>query len=222
MGEGNQVFSAGTSLVVVLATRNPDKVREIAAILRDTPIEVADPAELPDWDEPLEDGETLEENAYIKARAVYEATGVPAIADDTGLEVDALGGAPGVWSSRYSGEGATYESNCAKLLGELGDVATRSARFRTVVATAGLSEAGIPGGDFDVDGVLDGEIVRVERGSNGFGYDPVFVPRGSDRTLAEMTIDEKNAIGHRGRAFREFAAELSRRISTANGDGGDA
>lgn len=193
--------------MVVLATRNPDKVREIRAILRNAPVEVADLADLHDWDEPVEDGNTLEENAYIKARAVYAATGVPAIADDTGLEVDALGGAPGVWSSRYSGEGATYESNCVKLLSELAGATDRSARFRTVVATAGM-----PSGDFDIDGELAGEIAIAPRGDAGFGYDPVFVPAGSERTLAEMSLDEKNAIGHRGRAFREFAAELARQL----------
>lgn len=212
MGDGNPAFSKGKLLVVVLATRNPDKVREITAILRDAPVKLADPSDIPGWDEPVEDGETLEENAYIKARAVYAATGLPAIADDTGLEVDALGGAPGVWSSRYSGEGATYESNCAKLLHELGDASVRSARFRTVVATAGFGDAATGGGDFDVDGVLDGEIVLEPRGDGGFGYDPVFAPHGFDRTLAEMNVDEKNAISHRGRAFREFAAELSRRL----------
>lgn len=213
MGDGSRLISAKKPLIVVLATRNPDKVREITAILRDAPVKVADPADLPGWDEPVEDGATLEENAYIKARAVHEITGLPAIADDTGLEVDVLGGAPGVWSSRYSGEGATYESNCAKLLRELGDAPTRSARFRTVVATAGFRDAGVPGGDFDVDGVLEGEIVFDGRGDGGFGYDPVFAPHGSDRTLAEMTVDEKNAVSHRGRAFREFADKLSLRLA---------
>ncbi|RIK08815.1 MAG: non-canonical purine NTP pyrophosphatase, RdgB/HAM1 family [Acidobacteria bacterium] len=215
MSDHNGRTPAEGAFLVVLATRNPDKIREITAILRDARVEVADPADLPRWDEPLEDGETLEDNAYIKAKAVYDATGVPSVADDTGLEVDAIGGAPGVRSSRYSGEGATYESNCAKLLSDLGETSARSARFRTVVATAGLDDAGIAGGDFDVDGVLEGEISSERRGSGGFGYDPVFVPNGSDRTLAEMTSDEKNAISHRGRAFRKFAAEFSRRLDAS-------
>lgn len=173
----------------------------------DLSIEILDASTLPSWGEPVEDGATLEENAYIKARAAYEATGIPAVADDTGLEVRALGGAPGVHSSRYAGEDATYELNCKKLLADLGDAPDRSARFRTVVATAGM-----PCGDFDVDGELAGEITSTPRGREGFGYDPVFMPDGLDCTLAEMSTGEKNAISHRGRAFRRFAAELSRRL----------
>lgn len=210
MGEGKKRILVKVPLLVVLATRNSDKVREITAILNDAPLVVADPTGLPAWDEPVEDGHTLEENAYIKARAAHVATGLPAIADDTGLEVDALGGAPGVLSSRFAGDGATYEANCKKLLHELRDVPTRSARFRTVVATAGFGDAGIARVDFDVDGVLEGTIATESRGDGGFGYDPVFVPRGLDRTLAELTADEKNAISHRGRAFRVFVSALSR------------
>lgn len=186
----------------VLATANPDKAKEIQAILGDDVELLPRPAAVPDVEET---GATLEENALLKARALAEATGEAAIADDTGLEVHALGGAPGVYSARYSGEHATYASNCAKLLSELetSGAVDRRARFRTVAAAV------FPDGrDVVVDGVVDGTIADAARGSNGFGYDPVFVPEGEERTFAEMTPDEKHAVSHRGRAFRALADAL--------------
>jgi XTP/dITP diphosphohydrolase len=190
---------------LVLASANPDKAREIAALLGEFDL-VPRPPEVP---EVVEDGETLLDNARLKARALLEATGEAAVADDTGLEVEALGGAPGVYSARYSGEGATYASNVAKLLRELGaagaeEPSARRAHFRTVAFAA------FPDGrEIWAEGVLPGAISSEARGSNGFGYDPVFVPDGcGGRTLAEMSAEEKNEVSHRGRAFRALAAKL--------------
>lgn len=189
---------------VVLATNNPDKAAEIQAILGPSIELVPRPA---DVDEVDETGDTLEENARLKAVALVEATGLPAIADDTGLEVDALDGAPGVFSSRYSGEGATYESNCIKLLRELDGVAPelRTARFRTVALLRRPD-----GSEVIAEGVVEGVITSERRGDDGFGYDPVFVPNDdpSGRTFAEMG-DEKHTISHRGRAFRHLEQLLT-------------
>ena len=186
---------------LVLATANPDKAVEIAALLPG--FEVAPrPAGLADVDETAD---TLEGNARLKAVAVAEATGEVAVADDTGLEVLALDGRPGVWAARYAGPGATYGDNVAKLLAELEGVTDRRARFRTVAL------ARFPDGrELVAEGVVDGEIAAAPRGSGGFGYDPVFVPAGGDgRTFAEMTRAEKEAVSHRGRAFRALLDRLS-------------
>ena len=185
---------------LVVASANPDKVAEIAAVLRGVEL-LPRPPEVGDVEET---GETLEENARIKALAIVEATGEPAVADDTGLEVRALGGAPGVYSSRFAGPGATYADNVAALLDALGATDDRAARFRTVAL------ARFPDGtEVVADGAVGGTIATSPRGDNGFGYDPVFVPDGEDRTYAEMTVEEKNALSHRGRAFRALAALLA-------------
>ena len=185
----------------VLASANPDKAAEIAEILVDFDL-LPRPAGVPDVDET---GETLEENARLKAVALVEATGVAAIADDTGLEVAALDGAPGVYSARYAGESATYASNCAKLLAALTGAHDRSARFRTV-ALARFPD----GGELVAEGVVDGRIAPYPRGDWGFGYDPLFVPdEGDGRTFAEMTPAEKHAVSHRGRAFRSLGTLLA-------------
>lgn len=187
----------------VLATANPDKAREIDAIFVGTGITLV--PRPPDVPEVEEDGATLEENALLKARALVAATGRAAIADDTGLFVDALEGAPGVHSARYAGPAATYDDNVAKLLAALGGVVPpRRARFRTVAAVA------FPDGEwFCVDGVLEGEIATSAVGAGGFGYDPVFVPdNAAGRTLAELSSDEKNVDSHRARAFRALAVAL--------------
>jgi XTP/dITP diphosphohydrolase len=185
----------------VLATANPDKAEEIAAILTDVEL-VPRPPDVPEVEET---GDTLTDNALLKAQALAAATGQAALADDTGLEVDALGGAPGVRSARYAGENATYADNVAKLLHELDGVADRRARFRTVAV------ASFPGGEaVDADGAVEGVIATEPRGDNGFGYDPVFVPDGGNgRTFAEMTADEKHALSHRGRAFRRLVQRLA-------------
>jgi XTP/dITP diphosphohydrolase len=202
--------SAGGRWRLVLASANPDKAAEIAAVLAGAlDVELLPrPPEVPDV---VEDGATLLDNARLKARALVAATGLPAVADDTGLEVAALGGAPGVYSARYAGEGVTYADNVAKLLSELDRLPDggggRAARFRTVALVA------FPDGDeVWADGVVDGTIAREALGSGGFGYDPVFVPdEGGGRTFAAMTSDEKHAISHRGRAFRLLAAALAER-----------
>ncbi len=188
----------------VLATANPDKAAEIAAILGGRVRLLPRPPEVPDVDEI---GETLVDNARLKARALVEATGRPAIADDTGLEVDALDGAPGVHSARYAGQRATYANNVAKLLSALegkGSAAERRARFVTVAAAAW------PGGEERVaEGAVNGRIAAAPSGEAGFGYDPVFIPdEGDGRTFAEMTSDEKHVLSHRGRAFRALAELL--------------
>jgi XTP/dITP diphosphohydrolase len=191
--------------VFVLASANPDKAKEIGEIFGSEVTLLPRPA----WVAEVEEtGDTLLENARLKARALVEATGQAAIADDTGLEVDALGGAPGVFSSRYSGEGATYADNVAKLLAALADAGpapdARRARFRTVAVAAWTDEREVV-----CEGVVEGAISREARGDSGFGYDPVFVPtEGDGRTFAEMTSGEKHRLSHRGRAFRALAARL--------------
>jgi XTP/dITP diphosphohydrolase len=197
-------------LRLVLASANPDKVKEIVAVLSASlPVELLPrPQTVPDV---VEDADTLVGNARLKARALVDATGTAAVADDTGLEVDALGGAPGVYSARYAGEDATYGDNVAKLLRELaaleGGGGERRANFKTVALVAFPD-----GSELWAEGVLPGTIAAEARGTNGFGYDPVFVPDGGDgRSFAEMRPDEKDAVSHRGRAFRALAGELARR-----------
>jgi XTP/dITP diphosphohydrolase len=193
---------------LVLASANPDKVAEISAILAAAVpgLElVPRPAGVPDVDET---GATLVENARLKAAAIAAATGDAAVADDTGLLVDALGGAPGVWSARFAGEGATYADNVAKLLAELAGVAPdrRTARFETVALVHWPD-----GRELATAGAVQGVITSEPRGDGGFGYDPVFVPaEGDGRTFAELAPDEKHALSHRGRAFRALAAELAK------------
>ena len=186
-----------------LATGNPGKAAEIGLLLGD----VAELLPRPDIPEPVEDGSTLLDNARIKALAVVAATGEPAVADDTGLEVDALGGAPGVLTARYAGDDATYEDNWRKLLRELGDSTDRRAVWRTVALVTWPD-----GSETWAEGTCDGTIVREARGLQGFGYDPVFVPdEGDGRTFAELSVEEKNAVSHRGRAFRSLGSLLSSR-----------
>ena len=188
---------------LVCASANPDKVVEIAALLEGVAVLLPRPPEAPDV---VEDADTLEGNARLKAAAICAASGRPAVADDTGLEVDALGGAPGVYAARYAGEGVTYADNREKLLAELAGVPERdrTARFRTVAMVVHPD-----GSETVVEGVCEGLITLTERGARGFGYDAVFAPRDGDgRTFAEMSDAEKNAISHRGRAFAALAAAL--------------
>jgi XTP/dITP diphosphohydrolase len=185
----------------VLASANPDKAAEIADILGDAVDLVPRPPEVPDVEET---GTTLEENALLKARALCAATGLPAVADDTGLEVAALDGAPGVYTARFAGPNATYADNVAKLVASLQGADDRRARFRTAAVAV------YPDGrEVVVEGVVDGRIAAQPRGDGGFGYDPVFIPDDGDgRTFAEMAPGEKHAISHRGRAFTALAAVL--------------
>ncbi len=185
---------------IVLATGNKDKVRELQVLFGDVPIDVA-----PDGFDPEETGTTLFQNARIKAEALRADVpdDVIVMADDSGLFVHALGGRPGVYSSRYAGPNATYADNCNLLIKELGNEDDRGAAFGCcLVALA-------PGGQMLIaNGVLPGEITREASGDDGFGYDPVFRPLGDERTLAQMTRDEKSAISHRGRAARSMARLL--------------
>jgi XTP/dITP diphosphohydrolase len=188
----------------VLATANADKAGEIADILGESVTLLPRPSSVPDVEET---GETLLDNARLKARALVVATGEPAIADDTALEVDALDGQPGVYSSRYAGEGASYADNVAKLIEALAEEnSSRRARFRTVAVAAWPD-----GREVAVEGVVDGTIASEPRGEGGFGYDPLFIPaEGDGRTFAEMTAAEKHRLSHRGRAFRSLAERLQR------------
>lgn len=187
----------------VMASANPDKVAEIAAVLAEAGI-VLEPRPA-DVAEVEETGETLEENARLKAVALAEATGLPAVADDTGLEVSGLGGAPGVRSARFAGEQATYADNVSKLATEMEGCEDRSARFRTVAMVRWPD-----GRELSVEGVVDGVIAESPKGEGGFGYDPLFIPDGcGGRTFAEMQAGEKNEVSHRGRAFRALAQALA-------------
>lgn len=202
-------------LRLVLATANPDKAAEIATLLGDRPglggtaagvVLVPRPVHVPDVEET---GETLLDNARLKAGALCEATGLAAVADDTGLEVDALGGSPGVYSARFAGPSATYADNVAALLDALeragaSVAAERRARFTTIALVAFPD-----GSEVWRSGSVDGWIASAPRGQRGFGYDPVFVPdEGDGRTFAELTADEKHALSHRGRAFAALAEAL--------------
>ena len=183
---------------LVLATRNRHKGQELLAILGDLCLTIRTLDEFPDAPDVVEDGATCEANAVKKARAIAEYTGLPAVADDTGLEVDALGGRPGVYAARYAGEDATYQDNCHKLLEELKSVPhdQRTARFLTVAAIA------LPSGEVRVaQGMLDGVIAEEESGTLGFGYDPVFFIPELGKTLAQLSAEQKNLISHRAKAF---------------------
>ena len=190
----------------VLATANPHKTVEMESVLNALNIQVLPrPNNVPDVDE-TED--TLEGNALLKAQALVLATGHASVADDTGLFVDALNGEPGVYSARYAGQGANDQDNVEKLLSNLADASEpRTARFRTVICVAYPD-----GSSLSVEGVLEGTIGTEPKGSNGFGYDPVFLPaHAGGKTLAEMTLEEKNATSHRGNALRSLAEALEKR-----------
>lgn len=185
---------------LVVASKNPDKVIEIEHALSSIGL-VEEIVKGLDWPEVAELGSTLEENALLKARAVVEATGLPVISDDTGLEVAALGNGPGVQTSRFAGPKATYNENVDKMLSIMAGVEDRRARFRTVVALA------FPDGvEITAEGAVDGVITSARRGARGFGYDPVFEVDG--RTLAELSEVEKNEFSHRGRAIRALVETL--------------
>ncbi len=196
---------------VVLATRNAGKVTELRQILDGVsapdggPIELVGMDAFPEVADVVETGVTFAANALLKAHAVAQATGLPAIADDSGLAVDVLGGTPGVFSARWSGRHGDDRANLDLLLAQLSDVPDehRQAHFACAAAFARPD-----GKELVLHGRLPGSLIRAPRGTNGFGYDPILVPDGDTRTCAELTADEKNAISHRGRAFRALAAEL--------------
>ncbi len=194
--------------VVVLATRNSGKIHELSALLAPLGVAVRGLADHPEIGEIEETGATFEENALLKARAVAAATGLVAVADDSGLEVDALGGAPGVYSARYADPGATDARNNAKLLAALAGVPDerRGCRFVSVIAAAAPGALG--GAETALRGTWEGRVAHDLRGGNGFGYDPLFIDRESpgSRRAAEMSREEKNAVSHRGKALRALLA----------------
>lgn len=195
---------------VVLATQNRGKAAEIGRILEGSGVEIVPLGEFPGVALPPETGTTMRENALIKARAAKEATGLAALADDSGLEVDFLDGAPGVYSARYAGEGATDEENNRKLLSALEGVpeGERTARFRCVIALVGLD-----GNERLFEGTYEGSITDAPRGSQGFGYDPLFLVAGKGKTAAELSPEVKNTISHRAVALaglKKFLSSLPR------------
>ncbi|WP_088228958.1 XTP/dITP diphosphatase [Desulfosporosinus sp. FKB] len=185
---------------ILLATQNQGKVRELQDLLADEEIEVVSLRDLPDWEEVEENGETFAENAALKARAAVQRTGLIALADDSGLEVDALNGAPGVFSARFAGEPKDDERNNDKLLDLLARIPDdkRTARFRCALVIAAPK-----GKEYLTEGTVEGKILRQRRGTDGFGYDPLFLVPELGRTLAELTLAEKNDLSHRARAFRK-------------------
>jgi XTP/dITP diphosphohydrolase len=185
---------------LVVASKNPDKIGEVEEVLAGLGL-VREIVRGLEWPDVEETEPTLVGNALLKARAVQRATGLTAVADDTGLEVDALGGEPGVHTARYAGPDASYADNVDKLLAEMDGVKRRSARFKTAIALVDAS-----GKEITVEGVVEGEITTEQRGDGGFGYDPVFSVGG--RTFAEMGSEEKHRISHRALALRALAAAL--------------
>ena len=197
---------------LVLATTNPGKVREIKRLLSDTGIEILTLDDIEPLQMPPEEGATFRENAGAKARFVAARSGLAALADDSGLEVDWLGGAPGVYSARYAGEGATDKENYRKLLGEMEGVepASRGARFRCAASLA------LPDGTVgDFDGSFEGVIADGPSGDGGFGYDPVFFIPGEGKTAAELTAEEKNSMSHRAKALEKLKSWLIENGKTA-------
>ena len=189
---------------LVLATHNPDKQTEMNSVLSDLGLDVIGLDQYPEIDDIPENGTTLLENALIKARAVHLKTGFPALADDTGLEVDALHGSPGVYSARFAGEDATYQDNVKKLLSVMAGVSrqNRTARFRTVVALIDSDT------ELWTEGIIEGLITREQRGAGGFGYDPIFEAADTGKTFSEMSAAQKNEISHRARALQKMRKKL--------------
>ena len=193
---------------IVLATHNKDKCLEMMDVLSNLNIELLTLHEFPHIGEIIEDGDTLKDNALIKARSVHELTKLPSLADDTGLEVEALGGAPGVFSARYSGENASYSDNVNKLLKDMQNVPNgkRMAKFRTVMAFIDDEM------ELIAEDCVEGIITDVTKGVDGFGYDPVFYVPEMNKTYAEMSIKEKNQISHRGKALVKMQTLLQERL----------
>ena len=185
---------------IILATHNKDKYAEMSAILGKLPIQLLSLVDFPEIGEIIEDGTTLEENALIKARTVHSLTGLYACADDTGLEVDALGGKPGIYSARYAGDNCSYSDNVNKLLQDMENVPAdkRIAHFKTAIALVGENM------ELVSEGVVEGMITTKPKGVGGFGYDPVFYVLEKNKTYSEMKMTEKNQISHRGKAIQRM------------------
>lgn len=190
---------------IIFATNNAHKIAEVEAVLGEG-FSLSTPRECGITEDIPEEQPTLEGNASQKAHYIYDRTGRDCFADDTGLEVEALGGAPGVHSARYATDGHDFAANNRRLLSELQGVDNRRARFRTVISLI------IDGEEHLFEGIVEGHIALSEAGCGGFGYDPLFIPEGCDRTFAEMSADEKNAISHRGRAVAKLVEFLHNRV----------
>ncbi len=186
---------------LIFATHNANKVREISALIGGG-FEMKSLDDIGFFADIPETGATLNDNALIKARTIFSQSAIPCFADDTGLEVDALGGAPGVYSARYAGDECDSDRNIDKLLSALAGQTNRSARFRTVIAFVDKSET------LFFEGVVEGRIAERRLGEGGFGYDPIFIPSGFDVSFAQMNLADKNKISHRGRAFHSFVEYL--------------
>jgi XTP/dITP diphosphohydrolase len=197
-----------TKKKIVVATHNINKQKEINALLKDLNVNVLGMEHFPIINSIEETGSTLFENSLIKSRTVSQLTGLATIADDTGLEVDALHGSPGVYSARYAGSNATYEANVEKLLFELIEVpeALRTARFRTVISYVDNKK------EFVDEGVIEGMITFKPSGNKGFGYDPIFKPLGFEKTFSEISQDKKNIISHRALALKKIKKTLKKTI----------
>ncbi|MDB5274548.1 MAG: non-canonical purine pyrophosphatase, rdgB/HAM1 family [Chitinophagaceae bacterium] len=187
---------------IIFATHNKGKLKEVQAMVPET-IQVISLDDLNMTDDIPETGHTLEDNALLKARTIFQLYKKPVIADDTGLEVEALNGAPGVYSARYAGEPSNADKNMDLLLHKMQTTTNKAAHFKTVIAYINAE-----GKEQLFEGTVDGEIIGEKRGSNGFGYDPVFMPIGHDLTFAEMSMDEKNTMSHRAKAWKVFSDYL--------------
>jgi len=186
---------------IIFATNNAHKLEEVRHYLKDL-YQVISLKEIGFTEEIPEPYETLEENALTKSKTIYEKFGIDCFADDTGLEVEALDGAPGVYSARYAGPNCSFEDNVNKMLEEMQDKQNRKAQFRTVVSLI------LNGEEFYFEGIVKGEIARERSGAEGFGYDPIFIPNGFDSSFAQMGLSEKNKISHRGRAIAKLVEFL--------------
>lgn len=197
--------------MIVLATRNKNKVKEFREMLKGYDIELRSLDDFGPIPEVVEDGATFDDNAYKKALHTAKILGIPAIADDSGLAVDALNGRPGVYSARYAGPHATDEENCKKLLKEMAGMENRKASFHCVISIA------VPSGPaLTYEGTCSGIILEEKRGTSGFGYDPLFYFEQFDKTFAELSMAEKNSVSHRGKALAEFRDELPKVIKWLN------
>tara|TARA_X000000368_G_scaffold51156_1_gene36541 strand:+ start:134 stop:724 length:591 start_codon:yes stop_codon:yes gene_type:complete len=193
---------------IVIASSNKHKISEISIKIQPFFNEILSLTDFPEIGEIIEDGNTIEENSFIKSRTAFEHTKIASIADDTILEVDALNGDPGLFTARYAGENATYEENMTKLLERLDGIedSYRTARFRTIISYVDGKD------DFHVEGSIEGKILNTRVGNNGFGYDPIFYSTELNLSLAEMDSDQKNKISHRGLAIKKFVSKIQQLI----------
>ena len=193
---------------IVIASSNKHKISEISIKIQPFFNEILSLTDFPEIGEIIEDGNTIEENSFIKSRTAFEHTKIASIADDTILEVDVLNGDPGLFTARYAGENATYEENMTKLLERLDGIedSYRTARFRTIISYVDGKD------DFHVEGSIEGKILNTRVGNNGFGYDPIFYSTELNLSLAEMDSDQKNKISHRGLAIKKFVSKIQQLI----------